>query len=78
MIIEQYSLEVSNTTIAPDGTPRLGLIVNGKFPGPVITASRYHLTGDVADLYLKSLDWGDTLRIHVKNNMKDNGYVLPA
>jgi hypothetical protein len=30
-------------TIAPDGTSRLGLIVNGKFPGPVITASESRL-----------------------------------
>ncbi|OAX81865.1 hypothetical protein ACJ72_03790 [Emergomyces africanus] len=54
--VVEYHLEISNTTLAPDGFERLVLAVNGQFPGPTIRAS-----------------WGDTLRIHVKNNLQDNG-----
>ncbi|OJD18425.1 hypothetical protein AJ78_01544 [Emergomyces pasteurianus Ep9510] len=54
--VVEYHLEISNTTLAPDGFERLVLAVNGQFPGPTIRAN-----------------WGDTLRIHVKNNLQDNG-----
>ncbi|EEH11598.1 laccase [Histoplasma capsulatum G186AR] len=54
--VVEYHLEITNTTLAPDGFERLVLAVNGQFPGPTIRA-----------------EWGDTVRIHVKNNMQNNG-----
>ncbi|KAJ9667384.1 hypothetical protein H2201_002585 [Coniosporium apollinis] len=35
----RYRLEITNTTIAPDGSPRLALVVNGQMPGPPIVAN---------------------------------------
>ena len=37
--VVEYSLEISNTTMAPDGIERLVMAVNGQFPGPTIQAS---------------------------------------
>lgn len=31
----QYHLDITNTTMAPDGFQRTTLVVNGQFPGPV-------------------------------------------
>lgn len=36
--VVEYSLEITNTTMAPDGFERLVLAVNGQFPGPTIHA----------------------------------------
>ncbi|KAF2760204.1 multicopper oxidase [Pseudovirgaria hyperparasitica] len=52
----EYTVHVENTTIAPDGIERLGLIINGQMPGPMIHAS-----------------WGDMVRIHVFNDLTNNG-----
>lgn len=35
-----YDLNISNMTLAPDGTLRSMLVINGQYPGPVLTASR--------------------------------------
>lgn len=35
----EYEWVVTNTTISPDGVPRLGLLVNGQMPGPKIEAN---------------------------------------
>ncbi|KAI0394280.1 multicopper oxidase [Xylariaceae sp. FL0594] len=55
-VIREYWLELTNSTLAPDGFPRMVLSVNGTVPGPTIEA-----------------DWGDTLVIHVKNGLQNNG-----
>lgn len=34
----EYWFDVTNTTLAPDGFPRMVLTVNGKIPGPTIEA----------------------------------------
>ncbi|EKD18347.1 uncharacterized protein L3040_006778 [Drepanopeziza brunnea f. sp. 'multigermtubi'] len=34
----RYKLEITNKTLSPDGRPRQMLVVNGQYPGPVITA----------------------------------------
>lgn len=34
-----YSLDITNTTLAPDGTERMVLAVNGQYPGPTIYAN---------------------------------------
>jgi len=33
-----YNLEITNTTMSPDGTPVTVFAVNGQYPGPTITA----------------------------------------
>ncbi|GAB5593874.1 hypothetical protein Unana1_08774 [Umbelopsis nana] len=38
-----YDFTISQATIAPDGFSRTGLVVNGQYPGPTITAN----TGDI-------------------------------
>ncbi|CAK4033978.1 hypothetical protein AC578_435 [Lecanosticta acicola] len=57
--VREYHFEMTNITIAPDGVPRMGLVINGQLPGPKIEAS-----------------WGDTIIVHVKNSMPNNGSTL--
>lgn len=38
--VVKYSLSITNQTMAPDGTPRQMLVINGQFPGPVLTAGK--------------------------------------
>lgn len=45
-----YHLEVTNKTLSPDGTPKQMLVVNGQYPGPVITASMY-LTTEASSIF---------------------------
>ncbi|KAK6441383.1 hypothetical protein LTR95_002381 [Oleoguttula sp. CCFEE 5521] len=54
-----YDLVVSNITFAPDGVERMGLVINGVMPGPLIEAN-----------------WGDTIVVHVTNEMQNNGTAL--
>lgn len=35
----EYNFEITNTTISPDGIERLGLVINGQMPGPLIEAN---------------------------------------
>lgn len=37
-----FDLNISNTTLSPDGTPRQMLVINGQYPGPVLTAGKSH------------------------------------
>lgn len=46
----QYSLEITNTTMAPDGFERMVYAVNGQIPGPVITAD----WGDTLQITVKN------------------------
>ncbi|CAE6451087.1 unnamed protein product [Rhizoctonia solani] len=36
----EYNLKISNGTIAPDGVPRSATLVNGGYPGPLISANK--------------------------------------
>jgi multicopper oxidase len=38
-VTRTYNFEVTNTTCAPDGISRDCLLVNGQYPGPVVTAN---------------------------------------
>jgi FtsP/CotA-like multicopper oxidase with cupredoxin domain len=33
-----YSLNITNQTMSPDGTPRDMLVINGQYPGPTLVA----------------------------------------
>ena len=48
--VVSYNLEITNTTVAPDGTPREVFVINGQFPGPVITAN----WGDTLQIAVKN------------------------
>ncbi|KEF57808.1 uncharacterized protein A1O9_05728 [Exophiala aquamarina CBS 119918] len=48
--VVSYHLEVTNSTLAPDGVPRVVYAINGQFPGPTIRAS----WGDVLEITVKN------------------------
>ncbi|KAJ9608273.1 laccase, multicopper oxidase, benzenediol:oxygen oxidorectuctase [Cladophialophora chaetospira] len=52
----EYTIEIQNRTLAPDGFSRRVYAINGLYPGPTITAN-----------------WGDKLKITVKNSLTTNG-----
>jgi FtsP/CotA-like multicopper oxidase with cupredoxin domain len=58
----EYNLVITNTTIAPDGVERLGLLINGQMPGPLIEAN----WGDTVVIHLenKLQDNGTSLHFH--------------
>lgn len=56
-VVREYWLEVTNTTLAPDGVEREAVLsFNNSLPGPQITA-----------------DWGDEIIVHVTNRLQSNG-----
>jgi len=70
-----YSLELTNQTLYPDGTARDMLIINGQYPGPVLTASESHISRLLKRTDNILVDWGDWLEIDVTNNVMHNGYA---
>jgi hypothetical protein len=38
--VVKYALSITNQSMSPDGTPRQMLVINGQFPGPVLTAGK--------------------------------------
>ena len=59
-ITRKYFLNLTDATIAPDGTPNTAAkLFNGTYPGPWIQAC-----------------WGDTIEVEVLNSMKDNGTTI--
>lgn len=42
-VTRSYTLEITNITMAPDGTERQVFAVNGQYPGPTIEAGNYIL-----------------------------------
>lgn len=58
----EYFFEVSNTTIAPDGVERIGLVINGQMPGPLIEAN----WGDTVVVHLENRlqDNGTSVHFH--------------
>lgn len=37
-VTREYWFDIQNTTVSPDGYERMGLVINGTFPGPTIFA----------------------------------------
>jgi FtsP/CotA-like multicopper oxidase with cupredoxin domain len=61
-----YDLEITNTTLNPDGhvnpngdPNKIVMLINNQYPGPVLRAT-----------------WGDTLVVNVKNSLQHNGTGL--
>ncbi|KIV81089.1 hypothetical protein PV11_08539 [Exophiala sideris] len=46
----KYTLEITNTTLAPDGVPRTVYAINGQYPGPTIVAN----WGDTLQITVKN------------------------
>ncbi|KAH7043767.1 laccase-1 precursor [Macrophomina phaseolina] len=66
-----YNLEITNTTMAPDGIERVVMAVNGQYPGPTLIAD----WGDTMVINVKnSLDHNGTgLHFHGLRQYKSNG-----
>ena len=50
-VIRTYTLEVTNITMAPDGTERQVFAINGQYPGPTIEAGETILDQSSIDLF---------------------------
>ncbi|RDW88368.1 hypothetical protein BP6252_00400 [Coleophoma cylindrospora] len=57
-----YHLEITNTTLAPDGTPKRMMAINGQYPGPTIEAN----WGDTVSVTVQNSmqDNGTTMHWH--------------
>ncbi|KAF2675871.1 multicopper oxidase [Lentithecium fluviatile CBS 122367] len=56
----EYSLEVTEATISPDGYPKLAQLINGIYPGPLIEAC----WGDTVTVKVKNLNRNNGTTIH--------------
>ncbi|OJD30305.1 extracellular dihydrogeodin oxidase laccase [Diplodia corticola] len=68
----EYTFEITNTTIAPDGISRIALLVNGQMPGPLIEAN----WGDTVQVTVinKMQDNGTTIHFHGIRQHYNNQY----
>ena len=69
--VVSYNLEVTNTTMAPDGTPREVFAINGQFPGPVITAD----WGDTLQITVKNSLTNNGMQNHLATPMATPAYT---
>ena len=62
-MLPQYHLDITNTTLAPDGFSRQVLVINGQIPGPTIIAD----WGDTLEIHVTNSmqDNGCVLRLRV-------------
>ncbi|KAF2800148.1 multicopper oxidase [Melanomma pulvis-pyrius CBS 109.77] len=67
-----YNFDITNTTIAPDGIPRMALLVNGQMPGPPIEAN----WGDTVVMTVNNRlqDNGTTIHFHGVRHLKNCEY----
>lgn len=73
----EYTLEITNTTVAPDGIPRIALLVNGQMPGPLIEAN----WGDTVKVTVinRMQDNGTTIHFHgVRQNYTNQYDGVPS
>ena len=60
-VTRYYQFHIENITVAPDGVPTEGLVVNGQYPGPMIEAN----WGDWIEVnVMNHLDEGTTMHWH--------------
>lgn len=66
----EYNFVISNTTVAPDGVERIGLVVNGQMPGPLIEAN----WGDTIIVHLENQlqDNGTSIHFHGMRQLGSN------
>ncbi|KAJ7610575.1 Cu-oxidase-domain-containing protein [Mycena polygramma] len=57
-VIRDYTLDIVNGPVNPDGFPRVGVLANGTFPGPVLTANK----GDTLRVLVNNKLTDDTMR----------------
>jgi FtsP/CotA-like multicopper oxidase with cupredoxin domain len=67
-----YNFDITNTTIAPDGVPRMALLVNGQMPGPTIEVN----WGDtvVVTVNNRLQNNGTTMHFHGVRHMNGSEY----
>jgi FtsP/CotA-like multicopper oxidase with cupredoxin domain len=67
-----YNLDITNTTLAPDGIKRIALTVNGQLPGPVIEAN----WGDtvIVTVNNKLQDNGTSIHFHGIRQLNSSEY----
>jgi FtsP/CotA-like multicopper oxidase with cupredoxin domain len=68
----KYTLDITNTTVAPDGRPRIALLVNGQLPGPLIEAN----WGDTVEVTVnnKMQNNGTTIHFHGIRQLNNSEY----
>lgn len=72
-ITRRYNLEITNTTLAPDGVGRLVMAINNQYRKSLaFLACDCRLTSATAGPTITA-DWGDTLEVTVKNSLQHNG-----
>lgn len=69
----EYYFEMVNTTLSPDGVPKIVLTVNGTMPGPVIEGKRKVILSTRPNWLILLANWGDEVVVHFKNNFENNG-----
>lgn len=68
----KYTLDITNTTVAPDGRSRIALLVNGQLPGPLIEAN----WGDTVEVTVnnKMQNNGTTIHFHGIRQLNNSEY----
>lgn len=78
-VIREYWFELVNSTLSPDGVPRLSLTINGSIPGPTIEADWGDTVGKHPDTLTASPPpehRADCRQVvHVKNSLEVTGPV---
>ncbi|KAF2453738.1 multicopper oxidase-domain-containing protein [Lineolata rhizophorae] len=75
--VRHYDLHITNTTVSPDGIERIGFLVNGQMPGPVIEAN----WGDwiVINVYNELENNGTTIHWHgIRQNFTNEQDGVPS
>ena len=65
-------LHILNSVVSPDGYPRLGVLAEGKFPGPLITGKKVGLPLSMCESVKRIIDnplQGDQFEINVINEL---------
>ncbi|KAJ7125986.1 Cu-oxidase-domain-containing protein [Mycena epipterygia] len=57
--VQDYTIDIVNAPVAPDGFTRIGVLANGTHPGPVLTANK----GDMLKVTFNNKLTNDTMRL---------------
>lgn len=74
---KEFWLEVTNTTISPDGVERIALLINGTLPGPTLEAN----WGDTVVVHVTNMmqNNGSTIHWHgVRQNWTNQADGVPS
>lgn len=72
--MRQYTLDISNADVSPDGdVTRSAIVVNGASRGPLLVANKVRTTAGFLPPYLTNSTQGDGFSIDVENHLSDAG-----